>query len=164
MWSLAAPEPDALPFPGMVTMDGATHRYHHDSNLAAVAYSAQANGFFEKLRRLGPAGLPDPVRRLYGSPANIAKLPLLESIATDLRVSVTAASVAYLLNHEFPGVRDRRLYPHRPPGRFPARGRSPAGRRVDAGDWRPAPAGRGLRAAVSLRPRSSRVTAKRRRV
>jgi aryl-alcohol dehydrogenase-like predicted oxidoreductase len=102
MWSLAAPEPDALPFPGMVAMDDATYRHHHDSGMPAVAYSAQANGFFAKLSRGGVAGLPDPLRRRYGSRANIATLPRLASIADNLGVSVTAASVAYLLNHEFP--------------------------------------------------------------
>ena len=104
MWSLAEPDPDpaAHPVPGLVTMDDATYRHHRDSGLPAVAYSAQANGFFAKLRRDGVAGLPEPLRRLYGSPANVAKLPRLEAIARDLRVSVTAASVAYLLNHEFP--------------------------------------------------------------
>src|SRR5215813_11777320 len=49
MWSLAQPNPEALSDPSMVWMDKQMYAYHRASGLPAMAYTAQAHGFFAKL-------------------------------------------------------------------------------------------------------------------
>jgi aryl-alcohol dehydrogenase-like predicted oxidoreductase len=53
MWSLAEANPDGLPDQTMVTMDAESYQMHRETGLAAVAYSSQASGYFDKLERLG---------------------------------------------------------------------------------------------------------------
>ena len=53
MWSLAEANPAGFPDPTMVAMDSASKALHQDTGMAAVAYSAQANGYFDKLAHLG---------------------------------------------------------------------------------------------------------------
>jgi len=102
MWSLAAPNASALPDPTMVWMDEQMYAYHWSSGLPAMAYTAQAHGFFVKLEHATLDDLPESLRSVYGSASNLARLSRLQSLANELSVPVSAVSLAYIAAHPFP--------------------------------------------------------------
>jgi aryl-alcohol dehydrogenase-like predicted oxidoreductase len=102
MWSLAAPNRRALPDPTMVTMDELTYAYHRASGLPAMAYTSLAHGFFAKLEHATLDALPDSLRSVYGTASNLARLARLKTLANELRLSLSAVSLAYITSHPFP--------------------------------------------------------------
>ncbi len=101
MWSLAAVNADALPDKTTVAMDADTLDYHRRTGLTAIPFSSQAHGFFDKLHNLGHSGVPSSDLRVYGSPANTARLARVEALAQKYSVSVNDIALAYLLSQPF---------------------------------------------------------------
>jgi aryl-alcohol dehydrogenase-like predicted oxidoreductase len=102
MWSLAAVNDAALPDKTMVAMDTDLKQYHLASGMAAVPYSAQANGYFQRLA----AGAKDEIResqqRVYGSHTNDARLERIKQLATETGLSITAIVLGYMISQPFP--------------------------------------------------------------
>ena len=51
LWSLAYVDMEANPDKTLVNMDGESFDYHKRSGLAAIPYSSQAGGLFDKMAR-----------------------------------------------------------------------------------------------------------------
>jgi aryl-alcohol dehydrogenase-like predicted oxidoreductase len=101
-WSLAAPNRAALSDPkGLVVFDAEAHAYHHATGLAVVPWSAQGQGYFDKLDRLGAEGLAEADRQKYDSPANRALYPKVKALAGQYGVPVGAIALSYLLSQPF---------------------------------------------------------------
>ncbi len=101
-WSLAIPNREALSDPERLVVFGAQdYTWHSEMGMAVIAYSAQAQGFFEKLDRLGIAGMTDKDRRGYYSEANARLLPVVKSLAAKHQVSINALALSYLLAQPF---------------------------------------------------------------
>lgn len=102
MWSLAALNPDGLADPSLVPMTSDLYRYHLESGLAAVPYSSQANGLFQKLshwwarRRISPGQAAR-----YPLAENRARLARAQSLARDLGVSLAGIVLGYLQSQPF---------------------------------------------------------------
>lgn len=102
MWSLARPDPAAFADPTMVAMDEASYELHRTTQLAAVAYSAQAGGYFDKLAAGGKVRITADQHRLYDSPANDRRLELARHLAAGLNCNLTEIVLGYLLAQPFP--------------------------------------------------------------
>jgi aryl-alcohol dehydrogenase-like predicted oxidoreductase len=102
MWSLAAPNLEALSDPTMVAMDERTNAYHHDSGLPAMAYTPQAHGFFAKLEHATLDTLPESLRSIYGTALNLARLERLKTLANEFGRPLSTLSLAYITSHPFP--------------------------------------------------------------
>jgi len=102
MWSLAAPNLEALSDPTMVAMDERTFAYHRASGLPAMAYTSQAHGFFAKLEHKTLDALPESLRSVYGSGSNLAKLARVKTLANELGIPLSTVSLAYIISHPFP--------------------------------------------------------------
>ena len=101
-WSLAVPNREGLSDPERLVVFGAQdYALHSETGMAVIAYSAQAQGFFEKLNRLGIAGMTDKDRRGYYSEANAQLLPTVKSLAEKYQVSINALALSYLLSQPF---------------------------------------------------------------
>lgn len=102
MWSCALVTPQALPDPTMAAMDAAMWRYHQQSELAAVPYSSQANGYFQRLADGTVDQMSAHARRLYEMPANVRRFARIQRLAAEHEVPVTAIVLAYLHSQPFP--------------------------------------------------------------
>jgi aryl-alcohol dehydrogenase-like predicted oxidoreductase len=102
MWSLAAVDPATLPDPTMVAMDQALKEYHLATGLAAVPYSAQANGYFQKLASGEGRRVSKGQEGIYGSRTNTARLARVRQLAVESGLSITGIVLGYLLAQPFP--------------------------------------------------------------
>lgn len=103
MWNAAVIDAGALPDQTLAVMDDEMRRFHAESGVACVPYSAQAGGLFTKMAsplwslryRLGqgPAGYPaGPNRRRYRA---------LAAVAAARSLSMSQVVLAYLLSQPF---------------------------------------------------------------
>lgn len=102
MWSLARPDPEALSDPTMVWMDDELEAYHRQSGLAAIPYSAQANGFYQKLARGDDQGLKPGLRAKYDHPTNRQRFARIQALAGESGLTVTQIVLGYQLSQPFP--------------------------------------------------------------
>lgn len=101
-WSLAVLNPDAGGDPTTVAMDGITEEYHRRTGLAAIPYSSQANGYFQKMAA-GEELRPNQ-QKVYGMPENAARLERVEQLARETGLSISQIVLAYLTNQPFPTI------------------------------------------------------------
>jgi aryl-alcohol dehydrogenase-like predicted oxidoreductase len=96
-WSLAEADPKAGGDPTMVAMDAATWAFHRETNLAAVPFSSQAGGWFQKRDKSGalPAGA-------FATDANERRYRAARKIADETGLSLTQIVLGYLLSQPFP--------------------------------------------------------------
>ena len=100
MWSLASVSPNGLTDPTLVPMDEITFHLHIETGLAAVPYSSQANGYFNKLAAPGTV-LNESLRRTYDNPVNRGRLERIKALCGELSLSTTQIVLGYLLSQPF---------------------------------------------------------------
>ena len=94
-------EPKDVYDPTMVAMDDALHAYHRESGLAAIPFSAQAGGWFQKHSQ------PDATARgksPYDSPVNLARLERARKLAVESGLTMTQTVLGYLTGQSFATV------------------------------------------------------------
>lgn len=102
LWSLAALNPAGLSDPTMVAMTPGLYRYHLESGLAAIPYSSQANGLFQKLAHWWTRrGISPGQAARYPLAENRARLARAQALARDLGVSLTGIVLGYLQSQPF---------------------------------------------------------------
>ncbi len=104
-WSLARINPESQSDPTLVEMDPQMHRYHTETQLAAVPYSSQAQGFFSG--DYGP-DIPEPATKgghkivsYYYSEINFHRLRRVNLMADMLGRPSTHIALAWLLSQPF---------------------------------------------------------------
>lgn len=104
LWNAAVVNSGSLSGAGNVAMDDATRRWHTETQTAAIPYSSQANGLFQKLVQNGGdlAALPGGLRATYGDSENLRRLERLQHLCEDTGLSLTQAMLGYLQAHPFP--------------------------------------------------------------
>lgn len=99
-WSLAQRNPGSAAA-DLVAMDAGMLAWHRQTGTAAIPYSAQARGYFDKLA----AGRVDPATaEAYDGPRNRALSERLGGIAARLGATPTQVMLAILLRAPFPVV------------------------------------------------------------
>jgi aryl-alcohol dehydrogenase-like predicted oxidoreductase len=101
LWSLAAVDYAALPDKTMVAMDATLKQYHLASGLAAIPYSAQANGYFQSLAARDAHMVKEGQRRIYGSRINTTRLARVKQLGAELGLSITQIVLGYLMAQPF---------------------------------------------------------------
>jgi len=98
-WSLAEIDPAAVGDPTTVAMDGETLAYHRRTGLAAIPYSSQAGGYFQKLaegREIRPGQ-----QKTYGTGENRRRGARLQILAQETGYSISQLVLGYLTNQPF---------------------------------------------------------------
>jgi aryl-alcohol dehydrogenase-like predicted oxidoreductase len=95
-WSLAVPDPKAGGDPTMVAMDRAMHAFHRETGLAAVPFSSQAGGWFQKRDKAGA-----PVPGSFATEANERRFQAARAIAAETGLTLTQIVLGYLLSQPF---------------------------------------------------------------
>ncbi|MGJ4850314.1 aldo/keto reductase [Bacillota bacterium Meth-B3] len=96
MWSMARAE--GLADATLVQMDGDLYRWHANSRMPCVPYTAQAKGFFAKLERGGEGALSDKARARYLREDNLRLYDAARDIARETGLGVGTVAIAYLTN------------------------------------------------------------------
>jgi aryl-alcohol dehydrogenase-like predicted oxidoreductase len=100
-WSLAMVDPAAVADKTTVVMDEAMYQYHRSTGLAAIPYSAQAQGYFQKLAAGQQGRIGTQQQAIYRPPANQARLQRVIALARELDISLTAVALGYLRAQPF---------------------------------------------------------------
>ncbi len=97
MWSLAKVNPGGNSDPTLVVMDEAMQRYHRENGFAAIPYSSQANGWFQKMA----AGISTQGLSKYSNQANEGRSQRVQKLAEQSGSSITQVVLGYLLSQPF---------------------------------------------------------------
>lgn len=101
LWSLAAVDGAKLPDPTLAAMDAGMYAFHQETGLAAVPYTSQANGYFQRLAAGTLGKLGEDQRRLYDTPENRARFERVRSVAQEGGLTITQVVLAYLQSQPF---------------------------------------------------------------
>jgi aryl-alcohol dehydrogenase-like predicted oxidoreductase len=104
MWNYGVPDPAAIPDKTIVVMNPEMRAYHARTGLAAIPYTSQANGFFNKMAKGGPEGLKVGMRQVYHLPENARRFERLQILSRETGQSVTQVVLGYLLSQPFTTV------------------------------------------------------------
>jgi aryl-alcohol dehydrogenase-like predicted oxidoreductase len=102
LWNLAQVNPRGFADQTIAFMDNSLWRYHHDENMAAVPYTSQANGLFNKLVAASPASLPENLRLWFWNPVTEERFNRLKTLQTQTGFSTTQIVLGYLTSQPFP--------------------------------------------------------------
>ncbi len=101
LWSLAAPNREAISDKTLVLMDAEDVAFHRETGLAAIPYTSQAKGYFTKLAN---GTLKDSDKRQYDSDLNRERARRGHELAARYGVSITAIALSYLMSQSFPTI------------------------------------------------------------
>jgi aryl-alcohol dehydrogenase-like predicted oxidoreductase len=101
LWSLAHIDMDANPDKTLVNMDGESFDYHKSSGLAAIPYSSQAGGLFNKMAQGSLTQMNGGVRSMYPSAENEGRFKHIQKVSGDTGFSITQIALGYLLSQPF---------------------------------------------------------------
>jgi aryl-alcohol dehydrogenase-like predicted oxidoreductase len=104
MWSLAEPDRQAIGDPTLVVMDDALWQYQRRSNLAAIPFSSQANGVFQKLDGGGPGALSPHLKAMFINPATLRRYANLQKLRERTGLTTTQIVLGYLMSQPFPTI------------------------------------------------------------
>lgn len=102
-WSIAVPDLSRIPDPTVCAMDDEMWAYHKATDLAAIPYSAQANGLFNKWAQGKEETKPHTVR-IYHRPENRQRFERIKQLSRETNMTVTQIVLGYLLSQPFPTI------------------------------------------------------------
>lgn len=100
-WSPAVVEWKHVDDKTTVAMDDALYDHHVRTGMAAVPYSSQAGGLFQKMAEGRVEQMPSGQWRMYGSCENRARYVRIRELAERLSASITGIVLGYMQSHPF---------------------------------------------------------------
>jgi len=97
MWSLAAIDPAQIADKTVAVMDEILKDYHTHTGLAAIPYSSQAGGLFQKMAA-SRLEKPSPMYRME---ENKKRLQRIQRLGADLNLTITQVTLGYLISQPF---------------------------------------------------------------
>jgi aryl-alcohol dehydrogenase-like predicted oxidoreductase len=104
LWSLAQVDMEAIPDKTLANMDAETYTYHKSSGMAAIPYSSQAGGLFNKMAEGSLGQMNAGIRSMYPALENEVRFTRLQQLAKDTGLSTTQMALGYLLSQPFPVI------------------------------------------------------------
>jgi aryl-alcohol dehydrogenase-like predicted oxidoreductase len=103
LWSLAKPNLDVLRQRDatLAVMDDDLWQYHRQTGLAAIPYTSQANGLFQKMDTAGTARLPADLARLYLSSETEGRYQRLKMLSQQTGLNTTQIGLGFLTSQPF---------------------------------------------------------------
>ncbi len=103
-WNLAKINPEGIGDPTLVVMDEALWEYQLQANLAAVPFTGQANGLFQKLETGGPDALSAHLKAMYLNPVTERRYANLQRLRSQTGLTTTQIVLGYLMSQPFPTI------------------------------------------------------------
>jgi aryl-alcohol dehydrogenase-like predicted oxidoreductase len=104
LWNLAYLNPEAIADKTIVWMSDDLKRFHLDTGLAAIPFSSQANGLFQKMARGDGERLEAGPLSMYPRAENERRLRRIQDLSAETGLSITAIVLGYLLSQPFTTV------------------------------------------------------------
>lgn len=104
MWSLAQINTGGIADPTIVVMDDDLLAYHQLHQLAAIPFSAQANGLFQKLAASGVEAISPNLKRTYMNPVTEQRFSRLLQLHDLTGMTLSQIVLGYLLSQPFPTI------------------------------------------------------------
>lgn len=104
LWNIGLPDYAAIGDPTLAMMDQAMWAYHQQCGLAAIPYSSQANGYFNKLAAGQSERIKTRTQRIYQGAANQQRAERIQQLARTTGLTVTQIVLGYLLAQPFPTI------------------------------------------------------------
>ncbi len=101
LWNIGVPDYAAIGDPTLAVMDETMWHFHQTTGLAAIPYSAQANGLFNKLAQGQTERIKPHTQRVYQHPENGRRLQRIQQLGAETGLSVTQIVLGYLLGQPF---------------------------------------------------------------
>ncbi|HEX9018372.1 MAG TPA: aldo/keto reductase [Anaerolineaceae bacterium] len=102
LWNLAAVNPEGVGDPTLVVMDDALWKYQRETQLAAVPFTSQANGLFQKLETGLPEALSRGQRAMYLNPETEARYQRIQALKPRTGLTTSQIVLGYLTSQPFP--------------------------------------------------------------
>ncbi|MFN8486724.1 MAG: aldo/keto reductase [Caldilineaceae bacterium] len=99
LWNFGVIDYAEIGDPTLAIMNEEMWQYHQTTGLAAIPYSAQANGMFNKLAHGQP--VKPNVLRMYHSPKNQQRFQRMQQLAKETGLSATQIVLGYLISQPF---------------------------------------------------------------
>jgi aryl-alcohol dehydrogenase-like predicted oxidoreductase len=103
-WSLGKVDMDAVPDKTLVAMDAETWEYHRKTNLAAIPYSSQAGGLFNKMANGSLEKMDPGIKSMYPTPENETRLRRIKQIMQESNLTIAQVVLGYLLSQPYPTI------------------------------------------------------------
>jgi aryl-alcohol dehydrogenase-like predicted oxidoreductase len=97
MWSFAVMDAARIADQTLVTMDDTLKAFHMQSHMAAIPYSSQAGGLFQKMAQ----GKRKEFAPMYPALENAQRLEHAQHLAKELKLTLTQVTLGYLLSQPF---------------------------------------------------------------
>jgi len=104
MWSLALIDPAGIKDKTMAPMDETMKQYHLETGLAAIPYSSQGQGLFQRMAQGTLAQMDPDSRGMYQVEANRQRFERIRRLAADSGLSITQVVLGYLQSQPFPTI------------------------------------------------------------
>ena len=103
-WNAAVPDPAHFFDPTMVAMSPELYQLHGETGLAAIPYSSQAGGIFNKMAKEPQKYLDTGWPGTYNNPENGRRLHRMLTVCAEKSITVTQAVLGFLLSQPFTTV------------------------------------------------------------
>jgi aryl-alcohol dehydrogenase-like predicted oxidoreductase len=104
LWSLATVNTNSLIDPTLVVMDTSLWGYHHKTQLAAIPFSSQANGLFQKLEGGQEKQISEEQRKMLLNKDTRARFEQLQALKTQTGLTTSQVVLGYLTGQPFPTI------------------------------------------------------------
>jgi aryl-alcohol dehydrogenase-like predicted oxidoreductase len=101
LWNVAVVDPENLVDKTCVVMSAALEEYHRTTGIAAMPYSAQANGLFQRMLEGRLEQMNPELRRPYPLAPNLERFQTIQQIMRESNLSLTQVVLGYLLSQPF---------------------------------------------------------------
>ena len=101
MWSLAKPKAEALFDKNMKRMTDAMKDMHKRTKIAAIPYSAQANGYFSMMDNGIVSDIPSDMLEKYDSDINRGRYRRIKELTMKYETTIPSIVLSYLMNQAF---------------------------------------------------------------
>jgi len=100
-WNLAKINPEGVADKTIAWMDDTMWAYHNKTGMAAIPYSAQAGGWFQKMALGNQKHINPGLRGMYDLPENHLRWQRAQQLRAELKLSLTQVVLGYLLSQPF---------------------------------------------------------------
>ncbi len=101
LWNLACVDPTRIGDPTIVPMSDDLYAFHQITGLAAIPFSSQANGLFQKLDAGGPFKADSGALAMYNLDETRRRLARAKKLAAETGLSLTQIVLAFLTSQPF---------------------------------------------------------------
>ncbi len=104
LWNVGVPDMQAVADKTVAAMDAAMREYHAEIGMAAISYTSQANGFFNRMAAGTRDRMKPELRAVYDTPDNRERFRRIQTVCSETGLSVTQVVLGFLISQPFPTI------------------------------------------------------------